>query len=166
MDSVFELYPKSKTRLMEAGFKLRKFVTNSSELRHLISRCEQRKSNPSTDNDVQTSREDDQSYAKNTLGTRSDVIEEPESHRILGVQWEVDRDLLSFNIREIHQFSDTIQPTKRNVVSMSSRFYDPMGIMSPVTVQFKIFFQHLCKVKIEWDEVLTGDLLKMWKKTL
>ena len=36
MDSTFELYVKSKSRLREAGFNLRKFITSSGELRARI----------------------------------------------------------------------------------------------------------------------------------
>ena len=50
-----------------------------------------------------------------------------------------------------------MEPTKRNVVSMSAIFFDPLGIMSPVNVQFNIFFQTLCKSKVDWDEPLPSD---------
>ena len=40
--SAYELYSKSKLRLAVAGFKLRKFVTNSDELRHRIHENERR----------------------------------------------------------------------------------------------------------------------------
>ena len=40
MDRTFELYVKSKLRLKEAGFNLRKFVTNSEELRERIEKNE------------------------------------------------------------------------------------------------------------------------------
>ena len=163
VDDVFELYLKSKTRLIEAGFKLRKFVTNSSELGHRIKLCEQpgpvNSSNSATDED---NREDDQSYAKSTLGGKTDVIQK--EHRILGIQWLVDSDLFSFDMRKVYQLLSTVQPTKRNVVGMSARFYDPLGIISPVTIQFKIFFQQLCKAKVDWDNILTGDLLKKWEQ--
>ena len=56
----------------------------------------------------------------------------------------------------------SIEPTERNVVSMSARFFDPLGIMSPVTVLFKIFFQTLCESKIGWDEPLPSDLQLGW----
>ena len=36
MDSTFELYVKSTLRLKEAGLNLRKFITNSGELRERI----------------------------------------------------------------------------------------------------------------------------------
>ena len=40
MDRTFELYVKSKLRLKKAGFNLRKFVTNSEELRERIAKNE------------------------------------------------------------------------------------------------------------------------------
>ena len=36
VESMFQLYQKSKEWLVEAGFKLRKFITNSNELQQLI----------------------------------------------------------------------------------------------------------------------------------
>ena len=39
-ESTYKLYLKSRIRLAEAGFKLRKFVTNSRELKRVIQRNE------------------------------------------------------------------------------------------------------------------------------
>ena len=36
---------------------------------------------------------------------------------------------------------------KRNVITTASKIYDPLGMISPVTVQFKILFQELRKDK-------------------
>ena len=47
---------------------------------------------------------------------------------------------------------------------MSAKFYDPLGIVSPITILFKMFFQQLCKAKINWDKPITGDLAETWKK--
>ena len=59
IETTYELYLKSKSRLAEAGFKLRKFVTNSDELRRQISVNEQSQECRSTA--VQVT-EEDQSY--------------------------------------------------------------------------------------------------------
>ena len=48
-------------------------------------------------------------------------------------------------------------------MSLAAKFYDPLGFVSPITVQLKILFQSLCKAGIEWDEPLNGDLLDRWK---
>ena len=52
------------------------------------------------------------------------------------------------------------------MVGLATRFYDPFGLLSPVTVQFKILFQELCAHKMSWDERLTGELLTKWKELL
>ena len=56
-----------------------------------------------------------------------------------------------------------LEPTKRNLVSIVGRFYDPLGFVSPVVIQFKIFFQELCRAKLEWDQTLEGEVLQKWR---
>ena len=60
---------------------------------------------------------------------------------------------------------ENLEPTKRSVVSVTAKFFDPFGIVSPVTVLFKIFTQELCEA-VKWDEALTNDLLVQWKRLL
>lgn len=52
-----------------------------------------------------------------------------------------------------------LDPTKRSIVGVTSRVYDPVGFVSPVTIRFKVLFQELCKAKLDWDELLTPNLL-------
>ena len=47
-------------------------------------------------------------------------------------------------------------------VSIETKFFDPLGILTPLTVRFKLLFQHLCEAQVEWDEPLTGELLTEW----
>lgn len=56
-----------------------------------------------------------------------------------------------------------VEPTKRNVVSLATRIYDPFRIISPVTMQFKILAQKLCEAKLRWDEGISGELLQRWE---
>ena len=58
------------------------------------------------------------------------------------------------------------EPTKRNVVSMTARFFDQLGVVSPVTILFRMFFQRLCEARVGWDASLTGDLLREWDQLL
>ena len=58
------------------------------------------------------------------------------------------------------------EPTKRGATSATAKFFDPLGIVSPVTVLFKMFAQQLCEARVSWDEVLIGDLLEQWKYLL
>ena len=45
-----------------------------------------------------------------------------------------------FDLREIATLARNIEPTKRNV-SFAAKFYDPMGFLSPIITEFKIFLQ-------------------------
>ena len=159
VESTYRLYLKSKSRLAEAGFKLRKFITNSDDLRELIDANERSVDHQSTAVSVT---EEDQSYAKGSLGSKSSVSQG--RHKILGVQWDFIQDCFVFNVGDVSCHMVGSEPTKRNVVSMTARFFDPLGIVSPVTILFKMFFQQLCEARVGWDDPLTGDLLKEWTR--
>ena len=174
----YELYLKSKLRLAEGGFSLRKFVSNCPELTNSIQCNESRNSDASTSSKVAEPKSvlfpraypesnvvsEDKTYVKRML----DTIEEKNSSdsKVLGVHWNPMKDALIFDLTEIANFARDLEPTKRNVVSVAAKFYDPFGFLSPVVIEFKLFFQELCRMKIGWDDPLNDELLKMWGKLL
>jgi hypothetical protein len=91
VESTYELYLKSKSRLAEVGFKLRKFVTNSDELRCQVDANEQIIKEQIKTVNVE---EEDQSYAKGSLGTKS--VQADGRYKILGVQWDFVQDTFTF----------------------------------------------------------------------
>ena len=56
--------------------------------------------------------------------------------------------------------AENMEPTKRGVISLISKIYDPLQLISPMVIRFKILFQELCSSKIAWDEPLS-DALKV-----
>ena len=76
------------------------------------------------------------------------------------------KDALIFDLTEIANFARDLKPTNRNVGCVAAKFYDPFGFLSPVGIEFKLFFQELCRIKIGWDDPLNDELLKMWRKLL
>ena len=76
------------------------------------------------------------------------------------------KDALIFDLTEIANFARDLEPTKRNGGGVAAKFYDPSGFLSPVGIEFKLFFQELCLIKIGWDDPLNDELLKMWRKLL
>ena len=54
--------------------------------------------------------------------------------------------------------------TKRKLLSVTARFYDPLGLLSPLILPFKCKFQEICQLKVEWDEALPEDLTSRWKE--
>ena len=55
----------------------------------------------------------------------------------------------------------SLEPTKQNIVSLVGKPYDPLGILAPVVVKFKMFLQTMCEAKLEWDPT---ELLSTWQK--
>ena len=47
-------------------------------------------------------------------------------------------DVLEFDLRDIASSLQSLKPTKRNTVGFALRFYDPLGLLSPVIVTLKI----------------------------
>jgi hypothetical protein len=84
----------------------------------------------------------------------------------LGVTWRVTQDELVIDLRHIAKEANTHNPTKRHVVSVVSKIYDPLGIVSPVTVQFKVLLQELHHSGVGWDEIINGELLNQWIKLI
>ena len=86
----------------------------------------------------------------------------PNDQRVLGVPWNVNDDQLMFSLAGIAETAVRLEPTKRSVISLISQIYDPLGLISPVTVGFKILMQTLCKLQLGWDQPLEEDLVWWW----
>ena len=71
---------------------------------------------------------------------------------------------MKFDLSTVAKQATESIPTKRNTASIAAKFYDPIGFLSPVVVQFKLLFQELCESKTNWDDILEGDLLIKWNK--
>ena len=150
-----EFYKKSKHLFQLGGFNLRKFLSNSSEVQHLIVREEQGHSEQG---------HSEESYTQATLGG-SVPVSRGES-KVLGVVWSVDRDEVVIDVKHLLMEALALCHTKRNVVSIVSRVYDPLGFIAPAVIPLKIFFKELCESKLGWDEPMTGLLSAKWIRLL
>ena len=50
--------------------------------------------------------------------------------------------------------------TRRKLMSQIHGIYDPLGLLSPITIKFKLVLQKMVEAKLGWDEILQGDLEK------
>jgi len=87
------------------------------------------------------------SWSSNSMKLRNiantEGVQETDSHtKTLGLMWDPDVDVMKFVTR-------TIEPsalsTKRTICQQTSRIYDPLGLLSPVTIRAKILIQDLWK---------------------
>ena len=69
--------------------------------------------------------------------------------KVLGVQCNPSKDVLFLEAFGIPQ-----QPlTKRILLSDSSRFFDPLGLLALVVMKLKCFFQDAWRLKLGWDNL-------------
>lgn len=73
-----------------------------------------------------------------------------ESHATLGLQWHPSVDSFLFEIRA----TPLVDVTKRSVLSLTARLFDPLGWLAPTMVSAKIPFQSTWLLGLGWDEPL------------
>ena len=111
----YQLYTLSKKVFAEGGFNLRNFVTSSPGLRQRIAADEQRsdQSQPVLDTSSNVM-EEDMTYTSRLL--EGNVTG---GQKVLGVSWNPVSDMLEFDIREVAQSLQTLEPTKRNIIGFT-----------------------------------------------
>ena len=154
-ESALHLFKESKEVLKEGGFNLRKFCSNSTMLQMIVDGQEQ-----STDPTSSVPTESSYSHASSTL--RCNQMTVLGERKVLGVRWNLATDTLVIGLEEVALAASQVVPTKRSIVSLVGKIYDPFGLLSPVVVQLKIFIQKLYQSKLKWDEKLTDEVLKQW----
>ena len=182
-EQAYQMFMTSKDILRDAGFNLRKFHSNSAMLQARVNRSESTslestpatsletppatsletppatslETTPATSLEMTPTTELEESYTASTLGTRQEL--HSGEQKVLGVCWDTTTDRLLINLEEIASIAKALTPTKRSIVSLAGRFYDPIGYLAPVVVQFKIFLRELSLAKIDWDQHLPSELM-------
>ena len=149
VENALELKSKARARLSEGGFTLRKWVTNSDELRQELEK-----------NESSGQGSEDESYAKSSLG----VVTTKGSHKVLGMSWDIEHDMFQFDFSQVVERAASLPITKRSVLSIVASLYDPLGILSPVVVAAKILFQEMCVSGLDWDQEVGEDESKRWMR--
>jgi hypothetical protein len=80
----------------------------------------------------------------------------------LGVDWNTEYDTLSVDPREILEKTTQGPATKRQLLQTVARFYDPLGLFSPVSAIAKILFQECWCRGMQWEEILPHDIGVCW----
>ena len=83
---------------------------------------------------------------------------------LLGHKWNKENDKFTFKKREIIGQFETF--TKRNCLALVAQLWDPIGLVSPVTIKFRIHLQELWSSGFGWDDVLPESVQKKWRENL
>ena len=152
----YELYMGAKRLLRSGAFNLRKFSTNSSCLQ---AKVDGEEASPSSDLAESTPTE---TFSQATLGNSQGVHDGEQ--KVLGVNWSVSSDQFIFSFAELAEQAQGVEPTKRSIISLIGRIYDPLGFLAPIVVSFKVFMQSLCEARIGWDETIPESMSTRWYK--
>ena len=135
-DVAQEFYKTTKEYMKKGGFDICKWESNCAELRTLWNKPEL---------------------------NHSDDCEE-KYRKVLGVLWDISCDQFVYNFDAIVSAAKKLKETKRNWLKVGAMFYDPPGLICPLTLQPKLYFKKLCIDKLDWDAVPTAEISKKWNK--
>ncbi|GFX91464.1 integrase catalytic domain-containing protein [Trichonephila clavipes] len=80
--------------------------------------------------------------------------------KTLGISWKPFEDCFVFKV----SVSAKHIYTKREVLSVIAKLYDPLGFIGPVIAKAKVFLQQLWQCKLDWDDVLPNSIANEWRE--
>ena len=86
--------------------------------------------------------------------------ETPTIQNVLGLQWNTNTD--SLNLKPVTYQEEPL--TKRTLLSQVSMLFDPLGLMSPITIKGRILVQEAWREKLDWDTPLPAKFVEEWGK--
>ena len=90
---------------------------------------------------------------------------EDQIERVLGVQWNPGPDVLEFGLNSPISLTDV---TKRTLLGFIMKLFDPLGLLTPITVKMKILMRKLwsCYPRLQWDDILPIEIQRQWTKII
>ena len=76
-----------------------------------------------------------------------------------GWRWNKDSDTIAVTFPQ-----EIVAATKRGVLGKIAKVYDPLGLVSPLTLEGKMLYRYACQQKKAWDAELPQELVKRWQK--
>ena len=82
--------------------------------------------------------------------------------KVLGCPWDTytDEFIISFE----DAIDDTPIVTKRLIASLILNIFDPLGLVSPITITAKIMLQESWQSKPDWDTPLPESIQRKWRE--
>ncbi|XP_068738177.1 uncharacterized protein [Montipora capricornis] len=158
-DLVFETFKNLKSSFKSGGFNMRKWVSNSTLVQK---RIEEHERESPLDVEISTKpveeckiQEEDQTFSSSQFRAKGN----PCSVRckVLGIGWDTESDMFSLNLASPIETNNGCPITKRSILAATSKLYNPLGILSPVIILWKIIFQ-----SVSFEGTLRVDSVFCW----
>lgn len=134
LEDALEIQSQTLQILKSAGFHLRKWSANRTELLEAV---------PESDRETKTVLEFDNKIAVKTLG----------------IQWLPNKDEFHFKVNLV----DHTVHTKRSILSDVAKIFDPLGWVAPSVILVKLLIQRLWVENKNWDDPLSEELSSYWQ---
>ena len=85
-------------------------------------------------------------------------LDEAHTIKTLGIVWSPSSDTFTFTVAHLSSDFGKKAITKRQVLSDIAKIFDPMGWLSPITLELKHLMQRVWQCQITWDEQLPTEL--------
>ena len=90
--------------------------------------------------------EEDESLAKTTTGpfVNPNTTVDDTTVKVLGSIWNTSTDQFKFDLSDLSEKAKLLPATKRSLLKISAKIFDPLGLLSLFTIQWKVLFQEIC----------------------
>ena len=141
-EKAIEMVEQTITLFSEAKLNMRSFATNNKTLLHHLS---------------------EKGLKNEIVGILSPALDGQQ--KALGLRWDTKSDKFKFDPSSIVQAAEEIGEgiTKRKILSISARVFDPIGFLAPTTLLLKIIYQKLWEIGTGWDDEATPEVKDTWK---
>ncbi|XP_073955670.1 uncharacterized protein [Choristoneura fumiferana] len=135
LDNAEKTYEEMISMFKSGGFNLVKWISNDKELMSRI---------PTSHKSPLVVKFDDDPNADT---------------KIIGMQWQPNDDNFQFKINiDLPQ-----KCTKRSILSVTARLFDPLGLISPVVAYMKLLIQECWKLQLDWDDEVPDSIVSKWE---
>ena len=165
INKLFDLYPELVKRILDS-FHVDDFVSgtdNIDEGKRFFLLCKAHLKKGSLN---LTKFQSNSVELENSIYNETNEIKKIDANattKVLGILWDKSNDVIKFEFDSIYQNLKNSK-TKREIIQSIASIYDPLGIINPVVVTLKCFFQELCTYSLSWDETLPENILLKWEK--
>lgn len=83
--------------------------------------------------------EEEESYSKSMTGSFNSLSDLKQS-KLLGIIWDSHTDKLLFDFSDVIEYASSLSPTKRSVLKVTAKLFDPLGLLSPFIIRLKVMF--------------------------
>ena len=84
----------------------------------------------------------------------------PDSSGLLGLQWYISDDTIGLKHRDL----SSLVLTKRTLLSIIGRIFDPLGLIDPLKLQLRLLFSRI--VSNEWDAPIDTEFSREWNDVI